>query len=169
MIFLLLQNGNTALHLAAASGLKRVTELLVTHGAPLFLENTDRLTPCDVAMKANFHDIALFLESRMVFVSSYAYFSFSTILLLIIQTRLQHQRNQITMQFARNSALRANLLVLMLVLILRIPKRFMWDLEHKIYKRPKISWSSKQLTCSMFHYLPQKRSCETMVCMFHFS
>ena len=66
---LFFQNGNTALHNAAASGLKAVVELLVSHGAPLFLENTERLTPCDVGMKANFHDIALFLESRMVFVS----------------------------------------------------------------------------------------------------
>ena len=49
--------------------MKRVVEMLVSHGAPLFLENAERLTPCDVAMKANFHDIALFLESRMVFVS----------------------------------------------------------------------------------------------------
>ena len=63
-----MQNGNTALHAATASGLKRVVELLVSHGAPLFIENNERLTPCDVAMKANFHDIALFLESRMVFV-----------------------------------------------------------------------------------------------------
>lgn len=49
--------------------MKHVVELLVSHSAPLFLENNERLTPCDVAMKANFHDIALFLESRMVFVS----------------------------------------------------------------------------------------------------
>lgn len=62
------QNGNTPLHTSAASGLKHVVELLVSHGAPLFVENLERLTPCDVAMKANFHDIALFLESRMVFV-----------------------------------------------------------------------------------------------------
>ncbi|KZS01572.1 Ankyrin repeat and ibr domain containing, partial [Daphnia magna] len=60
-------SGNTVLHLAAGSGLDRIVELLVSHGAPLFLENYERSTPCDVAMKANFHDIALFLESRMVF------------------------------------------------------------------------------------------------------
>ncbi|XP_046457233.1 ankyrin repeat and IBR domain-containing protein 1-like isoform X2 [Daphnia pulex] len=60
-------HGNTVLHLSAGSGLDRVVELLVSHGAPLFLENSERLTPCDVAMRANFHDIALFLESRMVF------------------------------------------------------------------------------------------------------
>ena len=69
MFFCLDQNGDTALHVAAASGLKSVVELLVSHGAPLFLENLERLTPCDVAMKAQFHDVALFLESRMVFVS----------------------------------------------------------------------------------------------------
>jgi len=60
-------NGNTALHTATYSGSKRIVELLVSHSAPLFLENNERQTPCDVAMKANFHDIALFLESRMVF------------------------------------------------------------------------------------------------------
>lgn len=48
--------------------MKRVAELLVSRGAPLFFENAERLTPCDVAMKSNFHDIALLLESRMVFV-----------------------------------------------------------------------------------------------------
>ncbi|EFX64151.1 hypothetical protein DAPPUDRAFT_334531 [Daphnia pulex] len=60
-------HGNIVLHLSAGSGLDRVVELLVSHGAPLFLENSERLTPCDVAMRANFHDITLFLESRMVF------------------------------------------------------------------------------------------------------
>ena len=62
-------DGNTALHYAAESGLKSIVDLLVSHGAPLFVENIERSTPCDVAMKANFHDIAGFLESRMVFVS----------------------------------------------------------------------------------------------------
>jgi len=49
--------------------MKHIVELLVSHGSPLFLENNERQTPCDLAMKANYHDIALFLESRMVFVS----------------------------------------------------------------------------------------------------
>nr|CAD7400336.1 unnamed protein product [Timema cristinae] len=61
------QNGNTALHSAAMCGMERCIELLLTHGAPLFAENHDKLTPCDVAMRNNFHGIAQLLESRMVF------------------------------------------------------------------------------------------------------
>lgn len=62
--------GNTALHCAANSGLRRCTELLVFNGAPLFLENNEKFTPCDLAMRAGHDDIATFLESRMVFVSA---------------------------------------------------------------------------------------------------
>lgn len=38
-------------------------------GAALFIENNEKLTPCDLAMKHNHHDIARMLEARMVFVS----------------------------------------------------------------------------------------------------
>ncbi|XP_060529635.1 ankyrin repeat and IBR domain-containing protein 1-like isoform X2 [Cylas formicarius] len=64
------KEGNTALHRAAQSGLKKCVELLLVHGSPLFLENSDKLTPCDLAMKASHHDIARLLESRMVFADS---------------------------------------------------------------------------------------------------
>lgn len=64
-----LQEGNTALHWAASSGLKRCVELLLAHGSPLFSENNDKLTPCDMAMRGCHHDIARLLESKMVFVS----------------------------------------------------------------------------------------------------
>jgi ankyrin repeat/IBR domain-containing protein 1 len=63
------KEGNTALHWAASTGLKRCVELLLAHGAPLFIENNDKLTPCDLAMRGSHHDIARLLESRMVFVS----------------------------------------------------------------------------------------------------
>ncbi|ENN79423.1 hypothetical protein YQE_04067, partial [Dendroctonus ponderosae] len=59
--------GNTALHYAAHFGLRRCVELLVYNGAPLFLENNEKLTPCDSAMRARHDHIAGFLESRMVF------------------------------------------------------------------------------------------------------
>ena len=36
--------GNTALHYAAANGLKRCVEYLVAHGAEVFLDNYDGLT-----------------------------------------------------------------------------------------------------------------------------
>ncbi len=62
--------GNSALHYAAANGLKRCVEYLVAHGADLFNENADGLTACDLAVRDNHHDIALFLESRMVFAKS---------------------------------------------------------------------------------------------------
>ncbi|XP_070570683.1 ankyrin repeat and IBR domain-containing protein 1-like isoform X2 [Ptychodera flava] len=61
------EKGNTALHYAADSGLKKSVELLVTHESKLFVENKDRLTPCDVAEKSNNLSIALYLESKMVF------------------------------------------------------------------------------------------------------
>ncbi|XP_063237548.1 uncharacterized protein LOC134539440 [Bacillus rossius redtenbacheri] len=61
------QKGDTALHCAAVSGMERCVELLLAHGAPLFLENHDRLTPCDAAVRSDHHGIAQLLESRMVF------------------------------------------------------------------------------------------------------
>ncbi|XP_063408346.1 ankyrin repeat and IBR domain-containing protein 1-like, partial [Mytilus trossulus] len=58
---------NTALHYAALSGLKQCVEMMVQHGAPLFQENCDNQTPCDSAEKGGHADIALYLESKMVF------------------------------------------------------------------------------------------------------
>ncbi|CAH1394062.1 unnamed protein product [Nezara viridula] len=60
-------NGNTAMHAAAWNGLFRCAQLLVNAGANLFLENNERLTPCDVAMKFEHHNIARMLEAKMVF------------------------------------------------------------------------------------------------------
>ena len=68
-----MQKGCSALHYAAASGLQRCVELLVSHGCEIFIENKDKETPCDVAVRAGHHDVATFLESRMVFVSSFYY------------------------------------------------------------------------------------------------
>jgi len=63
--------GYTALHYAAQSGLKRCVEYLIAHGANVFLETLhERLTACDLAMRENHHDIALFLESKMTFNST---------------------------------------------------------------------------------------------------
>ncbi|XP_045114482.1 ankyrin repeat and IBR domain-containing protein 1-like isoform X2 [Portunus trituberculatus] len=64
------KKGNTALHYASASGLQKCVELLVVQGAGLFLENRDRLTPCDLAVRLAHHDVATYLESRMVFADS---------------------------------------------------------------------------------------------------
>ncbi len=59
--------GCTALHYAALSGLKKCVEYLLAHGADPYCENKSGLTPCDLAMRENHHDIALLLESKMVF------------------------------------------------------------------------------------------------------
>lgn len=40
---------------------------LVSHGAYLFVENQDRSTPCDLAERFGHKDIALYLESKMIF------------------------------------------------------------------------------------------------------
>uniref|UniRef100_A0A8K9XUT7 Ankyrin repeat and IBR domain-containing protein 1 n=1 Tax=Oncorhynchus mykiss TaxID=8022 RepID=A0A8K9XUT7_ONCMY len=58
---------NTSLHYAAASGLKKCVEILVNREADLFAENEDRETPCDCAEKQHHKELALSLESRMVF------------------------------------------------------------------------------------------------------
>uniref|UniRef100_A0A1B6EFT1 RBR-type E3 ubiquitin transferase n=1 Tax=Clastoptera arizonana TaxID=38151 RepID=A0A1B6EFT1_9HEMI len=63
-------NGNTALHCAAQAGLQRCVELLLAHGSPLFAENNDKLTPCDLAMRGEHHAVARLLESKMVFADS---------------------------------------------------------------------------------------------------
>ncbi|KAG8232843.1 hypothetical protein J437_LFUL012647 [Ladona fulva] len=61
------ESGNTALHNAAASGLRRCVELLIGHGSPLFIENHDRLTPCDLAVRSLHLEVAQLLETKMVF------------------------------------------------------------------------------------------------------
>ncbi|KAM9309498.1 ankyrin repeat and IBR domain-containing protein 1-like isoform 2-T2 [Pholidichthys leucotaenia] len=58
---------NTCLHYAAASGMKTCVELLVQKGADLFVENENRETPCDCAEKQHHKELALRLESQMVF------------------------------------------------------------------------------------------------------
>ncbi|XP_073438091.1 ankyrin repeat and IBR domain-containing protein 1 [Dendrobates tinctorius] len=58
---------NTPLHYAAASGMKNCVELLVKNGGNLFSENDNKDTPCDCAEKQRHKDLALKLESQMVF------------------------------------------------------------------------------------------------------
>ena len=54
--------GNTALHYAAQSGLKRCVELLIAHQADLFVENREGKTACDLAVVCGHHEVALLLE-----------------------------------------------------------------------------------------------------------
>ncbi|XP_030605213.1 ankyrin repeat and IBR domain-containing protein 1 [Archocentrus centrarchus] len=58
---------NTCLHYAAASGMKTCVEMLVQREADLFAENENRETPCDCAEKQHHKELALRLESQMVF------------------------------------------------------------------------------------------------------
>nr|KAG5714730.1 hypothetical protein BaRGS_000218 [Batillaria attramentaria] len=58
---------NTALHYAAASGLRECVEILVHCGAPLSMENADNWTPCESAEKSGHDRIARYLESKIVF------------------------------------------------------------------------------------------------------
>ncbi|XP_051949253.1 ankyrin repeat and IBR domain-containing protein 1-like isoform X1 [Xyrauchen texanus] len=58
---------STCLHYAAAAGMKNCVELLVKSDADLFMENEDRKTPCDCAEKLHHKELALSLESQMVF------------------------------------------------------------------------------------------------------
>ncbi|XP_065294632.1 ankyrin repeat and IBR domain-containing protein 1-like isoform X1 [Dermacentor albipictus] len=62
-------DGNTALHYAASSGLKKCVELLVSHDVSLFIENNAGQTACEMADKAGFKSLADYLESKMVFSS----------------------------------------------------------------------------------------------------
>uniref|UniRef100_A0A131Y3K0 RBR-type E3 ubiquitin transferase n=1 Tax=Ixodes ricinus TaxID=34613 RepID=A0A131Y3K0_IXORI len=61
------QDGNTALHYAAASGIKKCVELLVSQKASLFVENNQKETACDVASRAHHTSVAEYLEIKMVF------------------------------------------------------------------------------------------------------
>ncbi|XP_072536767.1 ankyrin repeat and IBR domain-containing protein 1 isoform X2 [Salminus brasiliensis] len=58
---------NTPLHYAAASGMKTCVEFLVKRTADLFAENENKETPCDCAEKQHHKELALSLESQMVF------------------------------------------------------------------------------------------------------
>lgn len=59
--------GCTALHYAAKYNLPACVQKLISQGAYLFIENLDHCTPCDLAEQCGCKDIALFLESKMLF------------------------------------------------------------------------------------------------------
>uniref|UniRef100_A0A8C2WEW7 Ankyrin repeat and IBR domain-containing protein 1 n=1 Tax=Cyclopterus lumpus TaxID=8103 RepID=A0A8C2WEW7_CYCLU len=61
---------STCLHYAAAAGMKSCVELLIQSDADLFVEDEDKLTPCDHAERHHHTELALSLESQMVFSSS---------------------------------------------------------------------------------------------------
>ncbi|XP_014667038.1 PREDICTED: uncharacterized protein LOC106808723 [Priapulus caudatus] len=58
---------STAMHYGAKNGLRRCVELLVAAGASVFIENKNKETPCDCAEKAGYSELAVYLESKMVF------------------------------------------------------------------------------------------------------
>lgn len=61
---------STCLHYAAAAGMKSCVELLIQSEADLFVEDEEKLTPCDHAERHHHTELALNLESQMVFSSS---------------------------------------------------------------------------------------------------
>ncbi|KAF3707459.1 Ankyrin repeat and IBR domain-containing protein 1 [Channa argus] len=63
---------STCLHYAAAAGMKSCVELLIQSDADLFVEDENKLTPCDHAEQHHHIELALSLESQMVFSSSSA-------------------------------------------------------------------------------------------------
>uniref|UniRef100_A0A674P1P2 Ankyrin repeat and IBR domain-containing protein 1 n=1 Tax=Takifugu rubripes TaxID=31033 RepID=A0A674P1P2_TAKRU len=68
-------HNSTCMHYAAAAGMKICVELLIQSEADLFVEDEEKLTPCDHAERHHHTELALSLESQMVFSSSsFAYF-----------------------------------------------------------------------------------------------
>lgn len=65
------EDGNTALHLAASSGLTSCVELLVTKKADLYVTNKKEQTAADCAAACKHTAIATLLETRMVFTVSW--------------------------------------------------------------------------------------------------
>jgi ankyrin repeat/IBR domain-containing protein 1 len=61
------EHDNTPLHYAAMKNLPTCVQTLVAHGAYLFVENMEHSTPCDLAERNDHKDIALYLESKMIF------------------------------------------------------------------------------------------------------
>lgn len=57
--------GNTALHYAAKSGLRKCLEYLVAHDADLYAKNMEGDTAIDVALRHSHHYAAQFLDSKM--------------------------------------------------------------------------------------------------------
>ena len=62
-----MQDGNTALHLAAAVGLIDCVDLMVSHNADMYATNKQEETAADVATRTNHKKIATKLETQMVF------------------------------------------------------------------------------------------------------
>ena len=61
------QDGNTALHLAAAIGLMDCVDFLVSHEADMYATNAKEETAADVATRTDHREIATKLETQMVF------------------------------------------------------------------------------------------------------
>ena len=62
--------GNTALHYAAANGLRRCVEYLVAHGAEVFLDNYDGLTVSFFVQKIQLSFDYSFLNKKILLKSN---------------------------------------------------------------------------------------------------
>ena len=61
-----MQNGDTALHIAAAMGRKKLTKILVESGTDINICNKQSETACDIALRKNLSDIVSILRSTVI-------------------------------------------------------------------------------------------------------
>merc|ERR1719431_327099 len=60
------KNGDTALHIAAAMGRKKLTKILVESGTDINIRNKQSETACDIAVRKNLSDIVSILRSTVI-------------------------------------------------------------------------------------------------------
>ena len=61
-----MQNGDTALHIAAAMGRKKLTKILVESETDINIRNKQSETACDIALRKNLSDIVHILRSTVI-------------------------------------------------------------------------------------------------------
>tara|TARA_B100000035_G_scaffold149651_1_gene127534 strand:- start:203 stop:466 length:264 start_codon:yes stop_codon:yes gene_type:complete len=62
----LFEDGNRAIHIAAASGILPLVQWLVENGADIWLTNTMNESPRDIAEKRGYRQIVRYLEKKSI-------------------------------------------------------------------------------------------------------